>query len=59
MGTCYRAIEQLMSDVSFDQFNDKYGRKHSITLGSIIIVIAAILQGTSVHGKLSIQITSE
>jgi MFS family permease len=30
--------------------NDKLGRKHSITLGSIILLIGVVLQSTSVNG---------
>ncbi|KAF6826591.1 Lactose permease 27 [Colletotrichum musicola] len=30
-------------------FNDRFGRKHSITFGSAVLVVGAILQATSVH----------
>lgn len=31
--------------------NDKFGRKHSITLGSFILIIGVILQSTSRNGE--------
>ncbi|KAF6820950.1 hypothetical protein CSOJ01_00385 [Colletotrichum sojae] len=30
-------------------FNDRFGRKHSITFGSCVLVVGAILQATSTH----------
>lgn len=36
---------------SFGQTNDRIGRKHSITLGSLIIVVGVILQTASVNSQ--------